>query len=83
MIELNEAFASQSLAVLRELGLADDAAHVNPNGGAIALGHPLGMSGARILGTAALELKERGAKRGLATMCIGVGQGIAALIEAA
>jgi acetyl-CoA acyltransferase len=83
MIELNEAFASQALATLRELGLPDDAAQVNPNGGAIALGHPLGMSGARISGTAALELKERGAKRALATMCIGVGQGIAVALEAA
>jgi len=83
VIELNEAFASQALATLRQLGLADDAAHVNPNGGAIALGHPLGMSGARISGTAALELKERGAKRALATMCIGVGQGIALALEAA
>jgi acetyl-CoA acyltransferase len=83
VIELNEAFASQALATLRQLGLADDAAHVNPNGGAIALGHPLGMSGARISGAAALELKERGAKRALATMCIGVGQGIAVALEAA
>ncbi|MDR7260306.1 3-oxoadipyl-CoA thiolase [Sphingomonas sp. BE270] len=83
VIELNEAFASQGLAVLRELGIADDAPQVNPNGGAIALGHPLGMSGARITGTAALELRERGAKRALATMCIGVGQGIALAIEAA
>jgi acetyl-CoA acyltransferase len=83
VMELNEAFASQALAVLRQLGLADDAAHVNPNGGAIALGHPLGMSGARISGTAALELKERGARRALATMCIGVGQGIAVALEAA
>ncbi len=82
VIELNEAFASQALAVLRELGLADDAPHVNPNGGAIALGHPLGMSGARITGTAALELKRRGAERALATMCIGVGQGIAIALEA-
>jgi acetyl-CoA acyltransferase len=82
VIELNEAFASQALAVMRQLGLADDAAHVNPNGGAIALGHPLGMSGARISGTAALELKERGARRALATMCIGVGQGIAVALEA-
>lgn len=82
VIELNEAFASQGLAVLRELGIADDAPHVNPNGGAIALGHPLGMSGARIAGTAALELRERGVKRALATMCIGVGQGIALAIEA-
>jgi acetyl-CoA acyltransferase len=82
VIELNEAFASQALAVLRELGVADDAEHVNPNGGAIALGHPLGASGARILGTAAIELKERGARRALATMCIGVGQGIATMLEA-
>ena len=83
VIELNEAFASQALATLRELGLPDDAGHVNPNGGAIALGHPLGMSGARISGTAALELKERGARRAVATMCIGVGQGIAVALEAA
>lgn len=81
VIELNEAFASQGLATLRELGLADDANYVNPNGGAIALGHPLGMSGARITGTAALELGVRGAKRALATMCIGVGQGIAIALE--
>ena len=77
VIELNEAFASQSLAVLRELGLADDSSLVNPNGGAIALGHPLGASGARLAGTAALELSERGTDYALATMCIGVGQGIA------
>jgi acetyl-CoA acyltransferase len=83
VIELNEAFASQGIAVLRELGLAGDAAHVNPNGGAIALGHPLGMSGARITGTAALELKLRGGRLALATMCIGVGQGIAIALEAA
>ena len=82
VVELNEAFASQALAVLRGLGLADDAEHVNPNGGAIALGHPLGASGARLAGTAALELKRRGGKRALATMCIGVGQGIALAIEA-
>ena len=82
VIELNEAFASQALAVLRELGIADDAPHVNPNGGAIALGHPLGMSGARIAGTAALSLKLGGGKRALATMCIGVGQGIALALEA-
>ncbi|RCW82757.1 3-oxoadipyl-CoA thiolase [Phyllobacterium bourgognense] len=81
IIELNEAFASQGLATLRALGIADDAEFVNPNGGAIALGHPLGMSGARITGTAALELKLRGAKRVLATMCIGVGQGIAVALE--
>jgi acetyl-CoA acyltransferase len=81
VVELNEAFASQSLACLRELGLPDDAAHVNPNGGAIALGHPTGMSGARITGTAAMELRRRNGRRALATMCIGVGQGIALLIE--
>ena len=83
VIELNEAFAAQALACLRELGLPDDAEQVNPNGGAIALGHPLGASGARIAGTAALELKERGARLGLATMCIGVGQGIAVGLERA
>jgi len=82
IVELNEAFASQSLAVLRDLGLPDDAAQVNPNGGAIALGHPLGMSGARIAGTAALELSLTGKRRALATMCIGVGQGIAVALEA-
>jgi acetyl-CoA acyltransferase len=81
VIELNEAFASQGIAVLRELGIAEGAAHVNPNGGAIALGHPLGMSGARITGTAALELRERGGRLALATMCIGVGQGIAVALE--
>jgi len=81
IVELNEAFAAQSLACMRALGLADDAAHVNPNGGAIALGHPLGMSGARLALTAALELDLRGAKRALATMCIGVGQGISLLIS--
>ena len=81
VVELNEAFASQGIAVLRELGIPEDAEHVNPNGGAIALGHPLGMSGARISGSAALELKERGAKLALATMCIGVGQGIAVAME--
>ncbi|MBB3020032.1 acetyl-CoA acyltransferase [Microvirga lupini] len=82
VVELNEAFASQGLAVLRELGIPEDAEHVNPNGGAIALGHPLGMSGARITGTAALELKLRGKKRALATMCVGVGQGISIALEA-
>jgi acetyl-CoA acyltransferase len=82
VIELNEAFASQGLAVMRDLGLSDDAEQVNPNGGAIALGHPLGMSGARITGTAALQLHKSGGKRALATMCIGVGQGIAIAIEA-
>jgi 3-oxoadipyl-CoA thiolase len=81
VIELNEAFASQGIAVLRELGIAEDAAQVNRNGGAIALGHPLGMSGARITGTAALELALGGGKRALATMCIGVGQGIAVALE--
>jgi acetyl-CoA acyltransferase len=82
VIELNEAFASQGLAVLRMLGVPDDADFVNINGGAIALGHPLGMSGARIAGTAARELKHRGGKIALATMCIGVGQGIAIALEA-
>lgn len=81
VIELNEAFASQGLAVLRGLGIAEDGEHVNPNGGAIALGHPLGMSGARITGTAALELHERGKDRALATMCVGVGQGVAIALE--
>jgi acetyl-CoA acyltransferase len=81
VIELNEAFASQGIAVLRRLGVAEDAEHVNPNGGAIALGHPLGMSGARLALTATQELHERGAKRALCTMCIGVGQGIAMLLE--
>ncbi len=81
LIELNEAFASQALAVLRQLGLPDDAAHVNPNGGAIALGHPLGMSGARLAMTAVEELQRRGARYAVCTMCIGVGQGIAMLIE--
>ncbi|WP_395673928.1 3-oxoadipyl-CoA thiolase [Inquilinus sp.] len=82
VIELNEAFASQALAVTRDLGLPDDAPQVNPNGGAIALGHPLGMSGARLAGTAALQLSLTGGKRALATMCIGVGQGIALALEA-
>jgi len=82
VIELNEAFASQGLATLRDLGIADDDPRVNPNGGAIALGHPLGMSGARITGSAALELQLTGGKRALATMCIGVGQGIAIALEA-
>ncbi|THV20623.1 3-oxoadipyl-CoA thiolase [Peteryoungia ipomoeae] len=81
VIELNEAFASQGLATLRDLGIADDDPRVNRNGGAIALGHPLGMSGARIAGTAALELKEAGGRYALATMCIGVGQGIAIALE--
>ena len=81
VIELNEAFAAQGLAVLRALGVADDDARVNPNGGAIALGHPLGMSGARLVATAAHELAERGERYALTTMCIGVGQGIAAVLE--
>lgn len=83
VIELNEAFASQALAVIRSWGLKDDDARINPNGGAIALGHPLGMSGARILGSAALELHEQNKKYALATMCIGVGQGYAVIIEKA
>jgi acetyl-CoA acyltransferase len=81
VIELNEAFASQGIAVLRDLGIPEDAEHINPNGGAIALGHPLGMSGARISGTTVLELQLRGGRYGLATMCIGVGQGIAVAFE--
>jgi len=81
VIELNEAFAAQALAVMRQLGLADDAEHVNPNGGAIALGHPLGMSGARLALTAAHEIKAYGHKLALCTMCIGVGQGIAMMLE--
>jgi 3-oxoadipyl-CoA thiolase len=81
VIELNEAFAAQGLAVLRKLGIADDDSRVNPNGGAIALGHPLGMSGARLAGTAALELQRIGGRLALATMCIGVGQGIALALE--
>ncbi len=81
IIELNEAFASQGIAVMRQLGLPDDAEHVNPNGGAIALGHPLGMSGARLAMTAVNAMETLGQKRAIATMCIGVGQGIAALIE--
>jgi 3-oxoadipyl-CoA thiolase len=82
VVELNEAFAAQAVAVLRELGLPADAEHVNPNGGAIALGHPLGASGARLALTAAVELGQRGARRALCTMCIGVGQGISLLLEA-
>jgi len=81
VIELNEAFAAQGLAVMRDLGLPDDAAHVNPNGGAIAMGHPLGMSGARLITTASYELARRGGRYALCTMCIGVGQGIALIIE--
>jgi hypothetical protein len=83
VIELNEAFASQALAVLRDHGIADDAAHVNPNGGAIALGHPLGASGARLVTTALYQLRRTGGKYALCTMCIGVGQGIAMIIECA
>ena len=83
LIELNEAFASQSLACLREFGLADDADHVNPNGGAIAFGHPLGMSGARLAADLAIELTRRGGRWGLATMCVGVGQGVALALEKA
>jgi acetyl-CoA acyltransferase len=81
VIELNEAFAAQSIAVLRQLGLDETSPHINPNGGAIALGHPLGMSGARVTGSAALELQQTGGKYALATMCIGVGQGIAIALE--
>jgi acetyl-CoA acetyltransferase family protein len=81
VIELNEAFASQSLAVLRELGVADDAVHVNPNGGAIALGHPLGASGARLITAATNQLARSRGQYALCTMCIGVGQGIAVLLE--
>ncbi len=81
VVELNEAFASQALAVLRELGVADDAGHVNPNGGAIALGHPLGASGARLITTAMYQLLRTGGKYALCTMCIGVGQGIALILE--
>ncbi|MGI9238436.1 MAG: 3-oxoadipyl-CoA thiolase [Woeseiaceae bacterium] len=81
VIELNEAFAAQGLATLRQLGVPDDAVHVNPNGGAIALGHPLGMSGARLVATAAYQLRRSGGRLALCTMCIGVGQGIAMIIE--
>jgi hypothetical protein len=83
VVELNEAFASQALAVLRDLGIADDAAHVNPNGGAIALGHPLGASGARLVTTATYQLQRTKGRYALCTMCIGVGQGIAMVIERA
>jgi acetyl-CoA acetyltransferase len=83
VIELNEAFAAQGLAVTRQLGIADDDARVNPNGGAIAIGHPLGASGARLVLTALRQLEKSGGRRGLATMCIGVGQGIAMAIERA
>jgi acetyl-CoA acetyltransferase len=81
VVELNEAFAAQALAVTRQLGLPDDATHVNPNGGAIALGHPLGASGARLVLTAARQLTQTGGRYAIATMCIGVGQGIALLVE--
>ncbi len=81
VIELNEAFASQALAVTRDLGLADDDPRINPNGGAIAIGHPLGMSGARLVTTAAHELRRSGGRYALCAMCIGVGQGIAMIIE--
>ena len=81
VVELNEAFAAQALAVLRSLGLPDDAAHVNPNGGAIALGHPLGASGARLLTSAVRHLHRTGGRYALCTMCIGVGQGIAMILE--
>jgi acetyl-CoA C-acetyltransferase len=81
LVELNEAFASQGLAVLRGLGLRDDDARVNPQGGAIALGHPLGMSGARLVTTAAYQLQRSGGRFALCTMCVGVGQGIAIAIE--
>ena len=81
VIEINEAFASQSLAVIRELGLADNDPRVNPNGGAIALGHPLGMSGARLVTTAMYQLQRTSDRYALCTMCIGVGQGIAIIIE--
>jgi acetyl-CoA C-acetyltransferase len=81
VIELNEAFAAQALAVTRELGLPDDAEHVNPNGGAIAIGHPLGMSGARLVTTATYEMRRRGGRYALCTMCVGVGQGIALIVE--
>jgi 3-oxoadipyl-CoA thiolase len=81
LIELNEAFASQGIACLRQLGVKEDADFVNPHGGAIALGHPLGMSGARLALTAVHALERRGVNRALATMCVGVGQGVAAAIE--
>ena len=83
VIELNEAFAAQACAVLSDLGLPDDAAHVNPNGGAIALGHPLGMSGARLITTALYQLHRTGGRYALCTMCIGVGQGYATILERA
>ena len=81
LIELNEAFAAQALSVTRDLGLADDDVRVNPQGGAIALGHPLGMSGARLVTTALYQLQRSGGRYALCTMCIGVGQGVAMIIE--
>ena len=81
VIELNEAFASQALAVLRDLGIPDDAPHVNPNGGAISIGHPLGASGGRLVTTAVRQLQRTGGRYALCTMCIGVGQGIAMVLE--
>jgi acetyl-CoA acetyltransferase len=81
VIELNEAFASQALAVLRDMGIPDDAPYVNPNGGAIAIGHPLGASGARLITTALYQLEQTGGRYALCTMCIGVGQGIAIILE--
>ena len=83
VIELNEAFAAQALAVTRQLGLSDADPRVNPNGGAIALGHPLGASGGRLIGSACRQLQRQGGRYGLATMCVGVGQGVAMLLEAA
>ncbi|MCB0874495.1 MAG: 3-oxoadipyl-CoA thiolase, partial [Thermoleophilia bacterium] len=83
VIELNEAFAAQALAVCRDLGIAPDAPALNPNGGAIALGHPLGMTGARLIGTAALELSRNGGRRALCTLCVGVGQGVSVALGAA
>jgi acetyl-CoA acyltransferase len=83
VIELNEAFAAQALAVLRQLGLPDDAPHVNPNGGAIAMGHPLGMSGARLVLTAARQLQRMDGRFALCTLCVGVGQGVALMLERA
>jgi acetyl-CoA acetyltransferase len=83
VIEINEAFAAQVLACTRELGLADDAEHVNPNGGAIAFGHPLGASGARLAITAAFELRRRRGRRALVSLCVGVGQGLALALESA
>ncbi|MDE3177723.1 MAG: thiolase, partial [Pseudomonadota bacterium] len=81
VFELNEAFAAQALAVTRALGFPDDAAHMNPNGGAIAIGHPLGMSGARLVATAMYQLQRQNGRYALCTMCIGVGQGIALILE--